>query len=61
MRRDARINPRVAAGRGAVVLRDEADGTRVATLAHPGIAGSSVIEVRVDGVPSGDRPRIWWD
>jgi hypothetical protein len=61
VRRDARIEVRVAYGRGAVTLRDEADGARVATIAHPGAAGSSVVEVRVDGVPSGVRPRIWWD
>lgn len=47
---------------GAVVpLRVTRDGGHEAVIPHPGRAGSSVLEITVNGSPSGVRPRVWWD
>ena len=38
-----------------------ADGVWIAHLAPPAHAGMTVVHVKIDGVESGVKPRVWWD
>ncbi len=70
------VDPRGAPRAGAVVTTEltvaggaawtgpaqvAADGSVTRTLRAPTTAGSSVVEVHIDGVALRVRPRIWWD
>lgn len=59
-RPDARVSL-TQRGTEAVPLRAVGGGVWEATIAHPGRAGSSWLELTIDGAPSGVRPRVWWD
>lgn len=67
---DGTVNPaarvEVAMVEGArrtslTATRDMATGGWTATLPARTTAGSAVLEIRVDGVVSGVRPRVWWE
>jgi hypothetical protein len=62
VRTDATVD--VAIRTGDATLRSPAawNGSEwSAQIVAPGLPGSSVIEVTVDGTPLGIRPRIWFD
>lgn len=59
VRLNATVSLRVRGG-AAVPLR-ATNGGYEGTIAHPGHPGSSVLEVSVDEVAAGVRPRVWWD
>ena len=62
VRRGAAVTATVTAGAARIEQPPMWDGAAfVVRLRAPSAPGSSVVEVRVDGVPSGVRPRIWWD
>ena len=64
VRADARVAVAVAYGTGSLaapVAWSEAEGAWVARVTAPAAPGSGVVEVRVDGVAAGVRPRLWWD
>ncbi|MCB9682088.1 MAG: VCBS repeat-containing protein [Alphaproteobacteria bacterium] len=50
-------------GQGTVgpVVGPDADGAWTVTLTAPWTVGSQVVEVEVDGVAMGVRPRVWWE
>ena len=56
----AAVTAAVVSGAGSVAVEGAGAQWRVRVTA-PAAAGWAVVEVRVDGVPVGVRPRIWWD
>lgn len=61
VRRDAQVALAVAHGAGVVSGGAWEGEAWEAVVTAPAAPGSAVLEVRVDGVPLGVRPRIWWD
>ncbi|MDP3217012.1 MAG: FG-GAP-like repeat-containing protein [Deltaproteobacteria bacterium] len=61
VRDGARVEATVRYGAGQVTGGAWRDGAWEATVTAPSAAGSGVLEVRVDGVALGVRPRLWWD
>lgn len=61
LRTGARVEARVVNGMGTLsAVRRVTDGWEC-TVTSPRSPGSSVIEVSIDGVAVGVRPRVWWD
>ena len=57
----AQVTFRIVAGGGTLGAPTVVDHETVVELTPPASAGSTVLEVLVDGVPLGVRPRLWWD
>lgn len=61
VRLGAKIEVVVAHGKSVAIGPPAMDGdASVVQVTAPAAAGSTVLEVRIDGVASGVRPRIWW-
>lgn len=61
LREDARVEVALARGGGSITPARWTGEAWEATVTAPMARGSSVVEVRVDGVAAGVRPRLWWD
>jgi hypothetical protein len=58
----ARVEIAIVNGSAATIAPPIDDGNGwLGGVFAPAAPGSSVIEVRIDGVPSPIRPRIWWN
>ena len=60
-RTDARVEVALAHGSGRVAPGRWVGDAWEAVVTAPALAGFGVLEVRVDGVAAGVRPRLWWD
>lgn len=58
--REAVVEVRVVSGPGLVRTRPLDHGLQ-ASLAGTGAAGTTVLEIVIDGAPLAVRPRLWWD
>ena len=64
VRPGARVEVALAYGTGSLAAPpawSEAEGAWVVRVVAPAAPGAGVVTLRVDGVPAGVRPRIWWD
>ncbi len=61
VRMGATVTARVAHGGGTAAAPRWNGSAWEVTITAPATAGSSVVEVQVDGVAVGVRPRLWWD
>lgn len=60
-RADARVEVAITHGPGAVAEVAPAGVARMFVVRGTGVAGSTRLELRVDGVASPIHPRVWWD
>ncbi len=62
VRAEARVEAQVVYGTGRIAAPPTREGDAwVVRVVAPTAHGSGVVLVRVDGVASGIRPRLWWD
>ena len=59
--RDARVEVVIAHGGGRLTTATRDATGWTATLTAPPAPGSAQLVIRVDGVPSRIKPRIWFD